>query len=143
VSTAWTRETIDALKAAVENGVLVEGHHMDFKREIPVGAIGNKGLAKDLAAFSVDGGQIIVGVDENQSGGTTARPVPLAGLKERVDQIARTAVSPPLAVRCVELSTTEDASQGCLIVFVPKGPRIKAERDTEWYPVGVQISDAA
>ncbi len=79
-------------------------------------------MAKDLAAFAVDGGQIIIGVDENDHGPPTVRPVVLAGLKERVDQIARSAVAPPLAVRCVELPTTEDPTRGCLIVVVPSSP---------------------
>lgn len=122
MTTTWTPETIDALKAAVQNGVLVEGHQLDFKREIPVGAVGNKSLAKDLAAFAIDGGRIIIGVAENRDAAHTVRPVPLAGLKERVDQIARSAVSPPLALRCIELSTIEDPNQGCLIVVVPPSP---------------------
>lgn len=115
MTTAWTPGTIDALEDAVHTRVLVEGLHVDFKREVAIGAVGNKGLAKDLAAFAVDGGQIIIGVDENDHGPPTVRPVLLAGLKERVDQIARSAVAPPLAARCVELPTTEDPTRGCLI----------------------------
>lgn len=122
VTTAWTPETIGALEASIREGVLVEGHHVDFKRELAVGAAGNKGLAKDLAAFAADGGQIIIGVDEHADGPPTVRTFQLAGLKERVDQIARSAVSPPLAVRCVELPTPEDSTRGCLIVIVPASP---------------------
>jgi hypothetical protein len=122
MTTAWTPETIEALEAAVRDGVLVEGHHVDFKRELATGTAGNKGLAKDLAAFAVDGGQIIIGVDEDGDGPPTVRPFQLAGLKERVDQIARSAVTPPLAVRCVELPTPEDSTQGCLLVVVPPSP---------------------
>lgn len=118
----WVPETIDALEAAVRNGVLVEGHHVDFKRELATGPAGNKALAKNLAAFGVEGGQIMVGVDEDGDGRLRVRPVLLSGLKERVDQIARSAVSPPLAVRCVELATTDDPALGCLIVIVPASP---------------------
>ena len=120
---AWIPSTISALEEAVRDGLLVESHYLDFKRELAPGAGGNKALAKDLASFAIDGGQIVVGVDEDQAGAPpTVRPVVLAGLKERVDQVARSAVTPPLHVRCVELPGETDPSYGCLVIIVPPSP---------------------
>ena len=120
---AWIPSTIAALEEAVRDGLLVESHYLDFKRELAPGAGGNKALAKDLASFAIDGGQIVVGVDEDQAGAPpTVRPVVLAGLKERVDQVARSAVTPPLHVRCVELPGETDPSYGCLVIIVPPSP---------------------
>lgn len=117
---AWIPETLEALERALRDGLLVEGHHADFKRELPGGAAANKALAKDLAAFAIDGGRLFIGVDESPT--PVVQHVDLAGLKERIDQIARSSVTPPLSVRCIELPAAADPATGCLIVVVPPSP---------------------
>lgn len=123
MTTAWTPTTLAELESALESGLLVEGHKVDFKRELSTGSAGNKGFAKDVAAFAVDGGQILFGVDEVAGAPPQVRPIALHGLKERVDQIARSAVDPPVSVRCVELPVEGDPSNGCLVVIVPPSPQ--------------------
>ena len=107
----WIPETLEALDRALRDGVLVEGHQVDFKRELAAGAASNKALAKDLASFAIDGGQLFFGVDESPT--PKLRPIDLKGLKDRVDQVARASVTPPLAVRCIELVAPADTSSGC------------------------------
>lgn len=64
--TNWLPLTLDELSSALRDGVLVESHLVDFKREIAAGQGANRDLAKDLAAFSVDGGTLFIGVDEDR-----------------------------------------------------------------------------
>ncbi|HMT60790.1 MAG TPA: ATP-binding protein, partial [Microthrixaceae bacterium] len=110
------------LAGLLAGGLLVEDHYTDFKRELAPNA--NKGLAKDIAAFAIDGGVLYIGVDEGQPGSPpSVTPVPLAGLKERVDQIARSAVTPPVAVRCTELADPDHPELGCLRVEIPPSPQ--------------------
>lgn len=114
-------ESIDELTEMLDGRILVEDHFVDFKKQLEPGQGANKSLAKDIAAFSIDGGRIFIGVDEHDRDGNppVVSPVPLPGLKERIDQIARTSVDPPVAVRCTEIHDGEDAGIGVLVVAVP------------------------
>ncbi|MCU1621302.1 MAG: hypothetical protein JWL79_147 [Frankiales bacterium] len=88
---------------AASHGLLEEGHHLDIKRELAGGAGQNKEAAKDMASFAVDGGLLIYGVDEVTTP-PTAAPIPLAGLAERLEQIALTAVTERVS-QCSSRST--------------------------------------
>lgn len=55
------------LDQAAANGTLEETHYLDLKRELPTGTSAIKDIAKDIAAFSEDGGLTIIGVDEETS----------------------------------------------------------------------------
>ncbi|WP_407984065.1 helix-turn-helix domain-containing protein [Prescottella defluvii] len=57
--------TESELQSALTGGLLEETHYLDLKREISPGKSGSKGIGKDLAAFAVDGGMILIGVEEN------------------------------------------------------------------------------
>lgn len=86
---SWSPRTELDLQSALANGLLEETHHLDLKRELAPGRSGSKSLAKDLAAFAIDGGMILVGVDEGED---TTRPPTLVpqltdGLAERVDRL--------------------------------------------------------
>jgi hypothetical protein len=89
------------LVAALSEERLQEGEHLDFKRELPPGDRANKSIAIDLASFALHGGTILIGVAERHP--PTAHPVALKGLRERVEQIARASVDPPLIVRVREI----------------------------------------
>jgi len=116
----WTETD---LKAMLDAGLLVEDHHRDLKRELAKHLRLNTDLAKDLAAFAVDGGTIYIGVKEHDNDGPASlHPVPLQGLKERVDQIARQTPRPPVAVRCEEVRCAQDPDTGYLIVTIPPSP---------------------
>lgn len=65
----------------------------------PPGKGANKELAKDLAQFAIDGGVLVIGVDDNDKSPPKLIPVDLDGRKERVDQAARSIPDPPMHVR--------------------------------------------
>jgi hypothetical protein len=52
------------LRSMLAQGLLDEGHSVELKRQLPLGKAENKELAKDLAQFTIDGGVLIIGVDE-------------------------------------------------------------------------------
>ena len=111
------------LQAAVDEGLLVESHYLDLKRELSAGSGKNLEHARALAAFAVDGGTIIIGVQEDrQARRLQLVPQVLSGLRERVEQIARFTPDPPVPVRTQEIPTANDPSQGYLIVHVPASP---------------------
>lgn len=95
----WQPNSEADLRQAIDEGVLTEGHYLEFKQELASGSGSNKELARDLASLAVDGGLLIIGVGEDKSTGDLyLTPVPLAGLAERVDQIAHSIPDPPIAV---------------------------------------------
>ncbi len=94
-------------------------------------------MAKDLAAFAIDGGMILVGVDEGED---TTRPPTLVpqltdGLAERVEQVARMAVSEPLRVQTTVISSSEP-SKGYLVIRIPPSPRAPHMVDGRYYGRG-------
>ena len=56
------------LVSAAAGGLLDESHWMELKREIPRTKGSNVELARDLASFAVDGGVLVIGVDEDDLG---------------------------------------------------------------------------
>jgi hypothetical protein len=119
----WLPNDETQLQSALDQGLLKEQHTLDFKGALPPGKGTNKELAKDLAQFAIDGGVLVIGVDDND---TTIppklTPVSLNGLKERVDQVARTIPDPPMHVRTDAISTSGDRAKGYLLVTVPSTP---------------------
>jgi hypothetical protein len=115
--------TASELEKAVLSGVLVEGTGVDFKEKLDDGPKANLGLAKDLAAFSIQCGLIVVGVAEIRDSTNPRlelRPVVLAGLKERVGNVGTSRVSPAVALTTRELETAN--GEGYLLILVPASP---------------------
>lgn len=81
----------DELRSRLESGLLEETHYLDVKRELG----GNKELARDLAQFATDSGALVFGVEERTDAADQLHPIPLRGLAERVEQVARSTVDPP------------------------------------------------
>lgn len=138
--------TADELVAALEEGVLVESLHFDAKELLAEGAKSNRALAIDLAAMSVEGGLIAIGVAQGpkeQGSRLIPRPVALGGLAERVSQIGLGRVDPPLTIS-TRLLETGDAAMGYLLVLIPPSPdaphmvdgRYRGRGDTTNYPLG-------
>jgi hypothetical protein len=116
----WTPQTEADLQQAIEQGLLEESHYLEFKRELLAGKAKNRELARDLASLAVDGGTLIVGVDDDGASGVLRGvPVPLAGLAERVESIAETVPDPPLPVLCRSIPSATDPAVGYLLVHVP------------------------
>jgi hypothetical protein len=116
----WAPRDEAALGDAIRQGLLQESHYLDLKREIPAGGSHDKELARDLASFAVDGGTLIVGIEENkQARSLRLTPQPLPGLAERVEAVARMIPDPPLAVLCRPVPSDKDPSLGYLVAHIP------------------------
>ncbi len=108
------------IQRATAAGLLIEGHFLDVKRLIPPGKPKNLELARDIASFAIDGGTILIGLDEQTDGTVIPSPQALDGLAERVEQVANMIPDPPVPVRSVRIPTASDARVGYLIIHVPK-----------------------
>lgn len=118
----WTPKTEADLQAAVDGGLFEENHHLDLKKA-PNSKGDNKELARDLSSFAVDGGTLIIGVQENkESRAFDLAPQPLNGLPEKIEQVARTIPDPPLNILTEEIKAAADDGTGYLIVHIPASP---------------------
>jgi hypothetical protein len=131
----WNPSSEDQLRSAADNGVLVESHHLDLKRELGSGSAANRNLAKDIAAFTLDGGMILIGVDEDFTP-PSLYPIDLQGLPERVEQIARMRIDEGVSVNSVPIQSATDPSRGYLVVHVPASPRAPHMVDGKYYGRG-------
>lgn len=119
VPIGWQPGTEGELQVAAANELLTESHYLEIKRELGPPSSGvNRELARDLASFAVDGGLLIIGVDE-QSRPPTLTPVVLSGLAERVEQVGLSAIDPPLVVQSRSIEAPNRPGRGYLVVTVP------------------------
>jgi hypothetical protein len=111
------------LRSMLAQGLLDEGRSLELKRELPPGTAANKELARDLAQFTIDGGTLIIGVDEgDETTPPSLTPVDLAGLPERIERVAANRIDPPLHVRIQTIPATGQPGKGYLLVIVPPTP---------------------
>jgi predicted HTH transcriptional regulator len=132
---AWPPRTEEQLERAARNGLLIENHTLDIKRELTKGESGNKEIAKDIAAFSVDGGLVIIGVDEDQKP-PQLTPVPLTDLSERIEQVGLARVDETVTVSTTEIPSKANPDEGYLLVEVPISPRPPHMADNKYYERG-------
>jgi hypothetical protein len=129
---AWS----DVVEAAA-GGLLDESHWIDLKQDLPAGKPKhNTDLAKDLASLAVDGGLLLIGVEDADSRAGNVCGVELAKLADRVDQVARGKVHPPLVVRCHEVPDPDRPGWGCLLVHVPPSAQAPHMVDYVYYGRG-------
>ena len=130
--TAWS----DAVEAAA-GGLLDESHWVDLKQELPAGKrTHNTELAQDLASLAVDGGLLVVGIEDHDSRAGKVCGVELAKLADRVDQVARDKVRPSLLVRSHEVPDPDRPGWGCLLVHVPPSSQAPHMVDYVYYGRG-------
>lgn len=110
------------LISLISAGVLEENHFVDLKMEVKSGKGENKETARDLAQFALDSGTVIVGVQELDDQTLALTPQPLAGLAERIEQLAGAIPDPPLAIVTKAIPSASDPSVGYLLVHVPVSP---------------------
>lgn len=119
----WTPRNEQDLRQAIDGGLIEESHHLDAKRDVTTKG-DRRELARDLSSFAVDGGTLIIGIEEDKASRTfSLAPQPLNGLAERVDQVARSIPDPPLNVITEEIPTGTDNTSGYLLVHVPISPQ--------------------
>lgn len=109
----------DDLRDAFFDGRLDEHAWCELKRELPPRSKNsNLELARDLASLAVDGGSLYIGVDEKAPDGNPLRPQPLAGLRDRVDKVAQSRVTPALFVESYEIPASGQPGHGYLEVVM-------------------------
>ncbi|MFG2895506.1 helix-turn-helix domain-containing protein [Streptomyces zaomyceticus] len=142
----WIPKTEADLQTAIDEGLFEENHHLDLKKA-PNSKGDNKELARDLASFAIDGGTLVIGVQENKGSRTfELTPQPLNGLPEKVDQVARMIPDPPLTVIAEEISAAADDGTGYLVVHIPASPVAPHMVDNRYFGRGdktkYQMGDA-
>lgn len=133
-------ESVDDLEDAARAGTLTETHTFDGKSELPTPKK-NRDLAEDICAMTVDGGVLIYGVGEDADKRLTVlKPLGLAGSRERIDQVAHTAISEPPQIRTIALELPDDPARGYIVAQVPPSPRaphqVTVGKDRRYYGRG-------
>jgi hypothetical protein len=133
----WLPDSEDRLREMLSQGLLFERHTIDFKRELDHGKGANKEHARDMAQFAIDGGVLIIGVDDNdQTKPPQLTSVDLEGLPERLDRIARSLIDEPLHVRTQTIDAPGQPGTGYLLVIVPPSPSAPHMVDGRYYGRG-------
>jgi hypothetical protein len=120
----WYPSTWDDLQEAVAGGLLDEGAWVELKKQLPPSNPEmNLELARDLASLALDGGLFVIGVAEDPKNKGNADqvvgvPTPMKDL-DRLDQVARDRVHPPLFVSGREIPNPYAPGSGCLLVTIP------------------------
>ncbi|MGE2866687.1 AlbA family DNA-binding domain-containing protein [Rhodococcus sp. 3.70] len=112
---------VEEIEIAVDAGILDEGRWVELKKEIPAKSKGsNKELAKDLASLSVDGGTLIVGIEESSAGvAGTIVGADLSSLQIRMNQVTQSTIRPPLHISTHTLPHPDNTDLGVMVVSVP------------------------
>ncbi|MFG1774777.1 helix-turn-helix domain-containing protein [Nocardia salmonicida] len=115
--TCW--EDVEAFVAA---GSLKEHHWAEAKKALgPSGKDDtNIELGRDLASLSVEGGTLFIGVTDGKGKGD--KLVGIADFdteRDRLDQVSRTRVSPPLNIVTTTIVKPDDPTVAVLVVTVP------------------------
>lgn len=112
--------TWDEVTSAAEAGVLDEGHWVELKEHVPAAARkANVELAKDLASLALDGGVLIIGIEDDHGAAGAVVGTPLQGLRTRISQVSHGSIRPPLPVVVAEHPHPSDPAKGLVVVTVP------------------------
>jgi hypothetical protein len=139
----WIPTDEAVLRAAFDRGLFEERNWCELKREVGPGKGATTELARDLASLAVDGGTLIIGLDEKAPDGDPLHAVPLEGLAERVEQTSHMAVRPPLMVESTEIKSSGDPGSGYLVVHVPASPLAPHQVEGIYYGRGDRTKASA
>ena len=134
----WRPRSEAEMQAVIAAGGLEETHTFEIKQDVPATKAGAKELARDLAQFGIDGGILLIGVAEPKDASSQwePAPVPLPGLSERIEQVARSTIDPPLQIRVSQFASGGDPATGYLVVEVPVSPQAPHMVDGVYYGRG-------
>jgi hypothetical protein len=121
VSSGPDFSTIDetAIARLIDEQLIAETHYREFKRELPSGAGPNKELARDVASFAIDGGQLVIGIEEDKpSRRFSSVPQPLDGLRERIENVVGALIDPRLPVTISEIPSVSTSGQGYVVISI-------------------------
>jgi hypothetical protein len=118
----WRPQTVEGLHARLKAGDLEETQTFDGKLEL---GADNARVAVDLCAMTPAGGVIIYGVGENASGTRITEPhaIPLAGVRERISQIAQTSIAEPPLIELATLEEPDRPGEGYVVATIPPSVR--------------------
>lgn len=121
----WAPESWADLQRALGDGLLDETSWVELKGALERGKPANLEAARDLASLALDGGLLVVGVTEvpGQKGkAAEAEGCELGDLGDRITQVARDKIHPPLYVAPRVLEDPDRPGTGVLLVSVPRSP---------------------
>lgn len=118
---------IGELRERIASGRLRESRVLEFKSEFPK----NRALVKQLVGFAADGGVLVIGVAETDSG-LQVTPIDCKGARERVEQIARDIPQPPVQVES-HILDADTSGLGVLWIEIPASPHLAHEVDGTYY----------
>lgn len=122
-------ETLDDVQRLIDGGVY-EGLTLDYKAELWAN---NKEIVKDVSSFAnTEGGTIVIGVECRRSVPTKIGWIEQEGTEEKIQNIAATAISPPLkGINVSEFPNPGDHIKSVLVINIPKSfdsPHMANER---------------
>jgi len=120
----WTPSSWAEVVQAAADGILDETTWMELKQDIPSATKGaTTELARDLASLSLHGGLLIVGIadDGGRAGEVTGVRDPHR-LVQRVDQVARDSVSPPVTIHAQLSTHPDDPTLGVVLIVIEASP---------------------
>jgi len=142
----WLPASFAAASADVSAHRVAENHYTELKRTYENKTSGNRELAKDIAALALDGGVLVIGIDEDVGRAAKIVPQDLTDFAERVESVARYRCDPPVHVIFNLLSESEGSNTGILVVEVPAHPMAPVMADGRYYGRGERqartLSDA-
>lgn len=131
----WKPVTEADVLEGIKNGSIKETHFMELKQQARPEAI-----AQTIASLAIDGGLFILGVAEekDESGIKRLVPKPLAldGISERVDQVSRNSIDPPMTVRSYAIASEFEEDRGYLVIEVEQSHEAPHMADNKYYGRG-------
>ena len=127
----WIPRSANEVESAIGSGAVTESHYLDFKAFAESGRVPST-AAKCVASLAVDGGVLVLGVEEDKRARRFApKPVALKGLRDAVDQSLANRVAPSLRATINELDCGDGT--GYLAVVVPASARAPHMVDGRYY----------
>jgi hypothetical protein len=119
----WFPQDAGEIEAAAARQELKETPSFDAKEALP-SSKKNIDVAIDICAMTPDGGQLLYGIAEDeQKRPTILKPIALAGVRERIDQIAQTSIAEPPYIGISSYPLDDDPGRGYVLVTVPQSAR--------------------
>jgi hypothetical protein len=129
----WNPLTYADAAADASAGRVFEHHYLELKSEYTHAS--NEEIAVDLAALANNSGLLVVGVAEDRTTGRSIglTPFTLEGFIERVEQVARYSLDPPLNVECTTLADAARPARGIVLIRVPASELAPHQANERYY----------
>lgn len=113
-------DTWDEVVNAAGSGSLDETHWVELKVAVPAaGPSANLELARDLASLSVDGGLLVIGIEDGRGKAGRVVGTDPHGIESRIPQVAAMRIDPPLSVVIDIIPKPDNPQLAVVVVTVP------------------------